>query len=154
MSETTFNINFDNVPDTIPKIPNGIYDLKINGWKINPPKPSQSKPGEMTAPQLELELEIKNAPTITVDEKPYDLNGRKLRDWISQKMETRLKRLFLSAGAPVGANGADCKLLSDKIVRAVIVNTVSQKDGVTREFPNIQDYLIPGDQGFPAPATA
>jgi hypothetical protein len=146
------NIDLSQAPDVQPIISPGIKRMLIK----EPPvlKPAKSGTGSV----LNVELYVQQDGT--------EDHGRRAMDWISTTMETRIKRLALSAGIPreevEDKNGFDTDKLAGRVVLAVI-GTRTYKDpstNIDREVNSVQDYLIPGDQGYdstpaetPAPAT-
>lgn len=124
------NINFEEVPNEILPVPAGIYQLLI-----------------LTAPTIE--PTVKGiGQKIVVDMQIADEGenlGRRISDHISVKMTTKIKRLALSAGIPVGAEGLDLTMLEGQTVTAKVVTRtyVDPVSGETKETSSVADYIIP-----------
>jgi hypothetical protein len=82
-----------------------------------------------------------------IDHPNEEYNGRKIRDQIGFKAKTRLKRLGLSAGLPMGQEGFDTADLNGAVVKGVVKQSqvMDSATGEPRIFSNVTDYLIPKD---------
>ena len=69
------------------------------------------------------------------------MNGRKIRDSILRSMETKLKRLAMSAGIPTDSEGYDPDDLYDQHVRVVVRHRTWNDDGEERISADVRDYL-------------
>lgn len=129
------NKSWDNVPDVIVPIPTGVYTLKVEEAELGPTKDGKSE---------------RVAMVMAVDEPDSEHHERKVWDFISIKMLTKLKRLAKSAGKNPEQDGIDTDELVGCHVKARVLNKtyVDEDSGETKESNDVQDYLIPGDDGY------
>ena len=120
---TTLNINFDEVPDSLLVEP-GVYAAQIVG--VPSLEPTKDGTGQKVVVNC----------TITAGK----YNGRGVRDFISTKMTTKLKRLAKAAGVAADAGGLDLAALDGKDVTIKVVNNPAQNDP-TRIYANVDDYI-------------
>jgi len=123
--------NFDSIPSEIRPVKAGTYQCLIE----TEPETKENKKG--TGENLVVVL--------TVQSDDPECNDRKVFDYISlEKMETKLKRLFLSAGVAVGPEGADTADLVGRTVTARITVRTFKDDesGEERESNNVAGYVI------------
>ena len=130
------NHNFEEIPDKVPTIEGGTYDLKVTSVT---------------------EMDIKDAPgkkklvfehEINMDNNPFD--GRKIKDHIGLDNAfslTKLKNLYHSAtGSRPGKDGFDANDLIGRKLKAIIsVTATKDKDGNVTEYANIQKYIPPAE---------
>ena len=138
------NINFEDVPDAFVPLKPGVWELLIS----EVPTVEPTKDG--TSTKVVVTMKVADSPMNQTEERK-EFIGRKVTDHISVKMETKLKRLCLSAGLAPG-DGIDTEELLDQIV-TVRIRTETYKtedvdengEPVVRETTRVADYLIPTD---------
>lgn len=125
--------------DTREKIPAGNYECVIKGEQTKPPKNPETK-----GQNLVLDLEIVNHP---------EHSGRSLTHYVFLPADTSrkdaltgVKRVFLSAGIPVG-RGMDTRLLVGKTIAVRVDNGVIKDDrsGQLKETYSVGEVYIPAD---------
>jgi len=120
-------INFDDVPDTTPPIPSGIYTCEV--VSCSDPEPSKSG-----GTKIVVVLKI-------TDEGEH--TNRKLWDHLSTTLETRIKNLFMACGAPFGAEGGDTTdLIGQALQVKVVSETYTDDAGVVKESSKIGGYIF------------
>jgi hypothetical protein len=127
------DIDFNDVPEVIPPIEPGIYDLEV----METPEVMPTNDGK----GMKLVVKMK-----VVEEGPH--KDRQVSDHISvDKMRTKIKRLCLSAGLNPGADGLQTEELVGRILKAKLKNRtyVDRDSGEERETASIADYIIPQD---------
>ena len=137
------DIDLSAVPDQVPVPPPTIYAFSID--KAPEVKPSKEPNAQgIHSNVLHLEVTLQNEG---------DFKGHKLMDWItvsSPQGQVRFKRLLMSVGAdmtpPINVNN-----LVGASGYASVTNTVDNRSGRPVPQARIGDFLIPGDQGHPAP---
>lgn len=122
--------NYQEVPDEILPVPAGEYTCVIT--KI--PEIEPTKDGLKEKVVVEMKVQCPENP---------EIDGRLLWDHIGLAAQTRLKRVFLSAGLTIGASGLDTADLLDQVVRVrVKARTYRDEGGNTKETSGVDDYLI------------
>ncbi len=122
--------NYDEVPDEILPVPAGIYTCVIT--KV--PEIEPTKDGLKEKIVVELKIEQPENP---------DVHGRLLWDHIGLAAQTRLKRVFLSAGVKIGPEGLNTEDLLDQVVKVnVKARTYKDDSGNVKETSGIDDYII------------
>ncbi len=104
-------IDFSEVPTEIALIPPGIYELEITEIPTLEPTKDQ------TSHNLIVKMKL-------INQDDPKLENRSIWDFISVKMESKLKRLCLSAGLKVGKEGVDLEDLFGKTLKAEIYTNV------------------------------
>lgn len=131
--------NFKNVPDTVPLVEAGEYDILVESIELQPPKPNSKQ----VNPQFSFVYGILTEG---------DQKGRKLFDNFDSaelqieksRAAVRFKHLLLSAGIPI-SDQVDTDDLKGKTVR-VLVAQRTYADKETQEIKsvaNIVDYITP-----------
>lgn len=131
--------NYNDVPEVIPPIDAGIYDLKVLTADVK-----RNKAGD--GDNLVIAYEIVNS----ANEKS---NGRKLTQYNSiSKSETNIKRVWLSTNTDIRPDGSiNTDDIIGKIARGEIAPRKYKDDsGVERESSDIKNILIPKDAGYAA----
>lgn len=130
--------SYNDVPDVVPPITPGVYDVECIEAEVKPNK-------DRTGTNLVTQWKVVNNQT--------ENNGRRVTSYNSTSMDTAIKRIFKSAGVePTADGGYDTDLLKGKVARVEIrPNTyVDQATGVQKESSQISNFLIPGDPGYTA----
>ena len=133
-----FDIDFRDVPDEFQPIPPGTYTLECD--PETPPEVGKSKAGNDM-----LVVVWRVGPGFS------DNSGRRVKDYVVLSQATTLKRIALSAGIELDADGSYASEdLIGKRVRAVITNRsfVDPETQEERDVADLRSYLIPGDQGY------
>jgi hypothetical protein len=129
MKMPVLNINFEDVPDEILPITPGTHVFEVTEVPvIEPTKDGLSQ-------KLVVKMKIVDGPDA----------GRAITDYISVKMQTRMKRFFLALGLQVGAEGIDTNDAlgrTGKLVSKTEAYTNPQT-GETRESAKVVDYILP-----------
>ena len=123
--------DFTQVPDVVVPIPGGTYTARI----INAPQPEPTKDGLKQKIVLEMQIDMPENP---------EVHGKKLKDHIGLAAQTKIKRIFLSAGLPISTEGLNTDDLFDQIV-TIRVKPRAYKDqetGETRQASGVDDYII------------
>lgn len=133
------NINFDETPDTIPPIPEGVYLAEIQG----PPKVEISKKGTSNNVIVDMVL--------VHDEKT--INGRSVRHYINMgtnpelkmRSEVTLKQLCKSAGVAAGKDGVDTEELAGKRVKVHVKPRIYKDEaGNEQQGTEVVEYVAAG----------
>ena len=132
---TKIDIDFNDVPTEILPIPGGVYTMDIIGTPTL--EDVQSKPGNK---KIVVILAVVEGP-----EGDLTYQNRRVFDNISTQLPTRIKRLALSAGLEVGADGINLDDLTGRRVEVKLKENTYQ-DQMTKEMKTntkVADYIIP-----------
>jgi len=127
---STLDVDFNDVPDSIPPIAPGEYEVEVVGvpeWKDDK---------KLTGKNLVVVLRI-------VDEGQF--KGRMLTDYISNKIDSwkvRVKRLILAAGFKPGMGFDLTELAGRKVRVTVTARTYKDDSGQEQQSANLKDYII------------
>lgn len=141
------DINLENVPDSVPQIPAGIYTFEITAANV---EQNKSQDGQ----NLVIGTKVVGPAGDNV--------GRESKMWISLKpykndstgkqhlipLVRVLKSAALDPAVITNGQGFDTNTLVGKTIRAKVASRTVTKDGQTREYTGIDETLIPGDQGY------
>ena len=120
------DIPFGDVPDVVVPVAPGKYHCTIT--KV--PEVQPTKKGDGT--KLVVEMRVND---------DGEFHGRMLFDNISMKMQTRIKRLCLSAGVRPEAGFSTEDLLDQDVEVLVKSRSYTDPDGETVETTNVVDYV-------------
>lgn len=152
--------NFAEVPDKVLAIPSGVYDLLCEKIEVTDPKPKTDGRPPTIGKNIVLSWTVQS-------EGPN--RGRKITDYVFISSDSKLtaderarnlvgiKRVAMSAGVPVTANGLNVMEIQGKVVKAQITTAVVpsfRNPAVMVEQSNISKYFIPGDPEMSTTTTA
>lgn len=127
-------INFDNVPDEIEPIPDGIYVMTVTD--VPEIEPAASGKGDNVVVSLAVEDE-------------GEFKGRTVRDWIfigNEIGKIRLKQFARACGIPIGPEGLQTEDLAGATCK-VRIKASTYKDkttGETKQSSRVAEYIVQG----------
>lgn len=136
-------VDFTDVPDKILPIQRGTYPFEILSADVEPvnnPAPGEQGHDPKKVGKNKVVVELRHA------QEGHSDFGRKLTDYISTEMKTKLKNLYHSAtGNRPGSNGFDTADIVGKTCMVEIATETgkNQQTGKTYERSVVQNYLIP-----------
>ena len=127
-------VNFDVVPDSVPPIEPGEYDMEVKECNV---AENKNKNGFNLVAVLSISGPS-GSPMI----------GRQVTDYMAisndPNKNVRIKHFGQSAGLKMTSEGFDTEEAIGKTVRAQLVqNPGKTKDGKDTMFTNVRDYIVP-----------
>ena len=124
------DVNYNDVPDKIVPVPPGTYTCLIQ----NEPEFMKTKDGTKDKVVVVMKIDCPETPLA---------HGKLLWDHIVMDSQTRLKRVFMAAGVPIGTRGLDLADLINATLEVRVTADVWKKDdGTVEDVSRIGDYLV------------